>query len=52
MNAFTSARPRRVQRVLPKDVGRAEFVDDFGIPGIAPEFREPSAYDGLVVLFF
>jgi hypothetical protein len=47
-----TAATRCVQRVLQEDVGGGELVDDPGVPGIAPELREPSAHDGLVVLFF
>jgi hypothetical protein len=41
-----------MQRVLQEDVSRAEVVHDGGIPGVAPEFGEPSADDGFVVVFF
>ena len=46
-----AAATRGVQGVLQQDVGGGELVDDLGIPGIAPEFREPASDDGLVVLF-
>jgi hypothetical protein len=42
---------RLMQRILQQHVGGGEFLDHLGIPGIAPEFREPAADDGLVFLF-
>src|SRR5215813_5712752 len=42
---------RRMQRILQENVRRAEFIDDIGVPGIAPKFLEPSSVYGFVVLF-
>ena len=46
--------PRRgcVQRVLQQHVRRGDVVDNGEIAGLTPEFGEPAADDGLVVLFF
>src|SRR5262245_63790754 len=46
-----AAPSRRVQGVLQEDIGRAELVDDGGVPRIAPELREPATDDRLVLLF-
>src|SRR5215472_13971973 len=43
--------PRLMQRVLQQHVGCRKVVDHLGIPGIAPELREPAANDRLVLLF-
>jgi hypothetical protein len=40
-----------VQRILQQHVGRGQFIDDAEIAGLAPEMREPSTDDGLVVIF-
>src|SRR6267154_3992091 len=42
---------RRMQRILKQHVGRGEFINDVGVPRIAPKPFEPSAHNGLVVLF-
>src|ERR1700712_5340757 len=42
---------RLMQRILQQHVRRSQFVDDIGVPGIAPELLEPAAYDSLVLLF-
>ncbi len=41
----------RVQRILKQHIRCGEFVDDLGIPGIAPKPLKPAPHDGLVVLF-
>src|SRR5262245_23566214 len=41
---------RRMQRILQENVGRAELIDDAGVPGVAPKLLEPSSNDGFVVL--
>src|SRR5262245_36740928 len=46
-----AAPARRAQGALQEDIGRAEFVDDGGVPRIAPELREPATDDRLVLLF-
>jgi hypothetical protein len=40
-----------VQRIVQQHVGRGQFVDNAEIAGLAPEMREPSTHDGLVVFF-
>src|SRR5262249_1942633 len=39
-----------VHRVLESDVGRGELVDDGRVEGLAPELREPTPDDSLVLL--
>jgi hypothetical protein len=50
LHVLTTA-PRRMQRILQENVWRAEFIDNPGVPGIAPKFLEPSSDYGLVFLF-
>jgi len=40
-----------MQRILQLYVRRSEFVDDIGVPGIAPELLEPTAYNSFIFLF-
>jgi hypothetical protein len=47
-----SAASRFVKRVLQQHVRRGDIVDDGQIAALTPEFGEPAADDGLVVLFF
>src|SRR5258707_6121549 len=47
-----AATTRLVQRVVQKHVRSSKFVDNVEVAGLAPEIGEPSAYDGLVVIFF
>src|SRR5271157_4841723 len=42
---------RRIQGILKKHVLCSEFVDDLGVPRIAPEPLEPAAYNGFVIGF-
>jgi hypothetical protein len=43
MEALTSSRPRRVQRILEQYVGCGKIVHDLEVPRIAPELLEPAA---------
>jgi hypothetical protein len=45
------ATTRSMQRILQEHVGCGELLDHLGVPGIAPEFREPAADQRLVFLF-
>src|SRR5258706_14546559 len=47
-----AATARVVQRVLKKHVRSGKLVDDVEVAGLAPEIGEPTAHDGLVVIFF
>ena len=47
-----TAAARLVQGILQEHVGRGELIDDGEIAGLAPEFGEPPADNGLVVLCF
>ena len=42
---------RRMQGILKKHIRCSEFLDDLGIPRIAPEPLEPATYNGFVIGF-
>ncbi len=50
LDVFT-ATARRMKRVLQQHVGSSNLVEDLEITCLAPEMGEPTAYDGLVVVF-
>jgi hypothetical protein len=39
-----------MQRIFEQHVGGGDLVDDTKIDGLAPEFREPTTNDGLVII--
>src|ERR1700730_16832566 len=43
---------RLVQRILQEHVGCRQLIDDAQIALLAPEIREPTADDGLVIALF
>src|SRR5438445_8201791 len=42
---------RRMQGILKKHIRCSEFIDDSGVPGVAPKPVEPAAHNGFVFLF-
>src|SRR5690348_4343270 len=49
--SYIVATPTRcMQRILEEHVRGREFIDNSGIPRVAPELFEPATHDGLVLL--
>src|SRR5439155_18636227 len=46
-----TAASRLVKRVVQQHIGGSDLVDDAEVAGLSPEFGEPAADNGLVVLF-